>query len=202
MRRILTTLAVALLFATCTFQPRVAAEEGLPWDPTPLALVLARYAVHEADFGAVGDHQALWEVLRQRAWGPLFDKCLGDLRCAAERYSAGRSVRATNDRNHWVLGLNPLGAPPDGWPEAERRWSRVRSSWLNTLERAEDWLEARQRPLCRYRPLHWGSRRHRVDQNRATRMLRAGRWQDADCRDTTGRPTRNLFLCVTGRCEW
>lgn len=201
MRTLLTTLAAALLYAACAMTP-VAAEESPPWDPTPLALVLARYAVHEADFRAEGDHRALWEVLRQRAWGPLFDECLGDLRCAAERYSAGRSVRETNDRNHWVLGLNPLGVAPDGWPEAERRWDRVQEPWLDTLARAERWLEERPRPLCRYRPLHWGSRRHRVDQNRAARMLRAGLWRDADCRDQTGRPTRNLFLCVAGRCEW
>jgi hypothetical protein len=208
MKRSLIGAALALLFAVCTTLPTAANEsdpvDALFEDEEPLALVLARYGVHEANFfRARADHLAIWEALRQRAWGPLFNECLGDLRCAAKLYSAGRSEAVTNDRNRWVLGLNLAGTKPDGWPDEEVRWSERHSrAFRGTVVLAHDWLQGRVRPQCRYRPMHWGSRRHPTDRTRANRALLEGRWRDAECVDDEGRRTRNGIYCVRGRCEW
>ena len=199
MTRTLIAVALALLFAVCTPPARTAADR----DHDELVLLLARYGVHEANLrDAHADHLAVWEVLKQRAEGPLWHVCRGDLRCAALRYSAGRSENVTNDRNRWVLDLNFAGTEPEGWPRERARWSRARDAWLATLDRAEAWLDGNLRARCRYRPMHWGGMRIARDRARADRAVLSGRWRNAQCRDETGKPTRNRFFCVAGQCEW
>ena len=196
MTRILIIAALALVSVVCT--PRAVADR----DHDDLVLILARYGVHEADLrDAHADHLAVWEVLRQRAEGPLRHVCGGDLRCAARRYSAGRSESVTNDRNRWVHGLNFAGTEPLGWP-SHARWSRNREAWLATIDRAEAWLAGHVRARCRFRPLHWGGMRIARDRARADRAVLSGRWRNAQCRDETGKPTRNRFFCVAGQCSW
>jgi hypothetical protein len=168
---------LALLFALCTPTQPVTAHTR-----DELVTLLARYGVNEASFHG-GDHLALWEVLEERAWGPLWDACHGDIRCSARLYSAGRSERLT-PRVGRILAQ----------PQHQARWQA-------TLRRARRWLAGEIKPLCRYRPVHWGGMRLAVDRERARRALREGRWRSAECYDPeTRRPTRNDFFCISGEC--
>ncbi|MCP4204257.1 MAG: hypothetical protein GY769_20260 [bacterium] len=202
MTRTLLGTALALLFLTCTAVAPVGAEDE-PRDHDDLVITLARYGIHEAGFfRAHADHLAVWEVLKQRAEGPLRAECEGDLRCAALRYSAGRSENVTNNRNRWVLGLNFAAIAPESWP-ADADWDRwYREPWLETIDRAEAWLDGEIRADCKYRPLHWGGMRRARDRARANRAIASGRWRDAECRDEEGVPTINGFFCVSGLCRW
>jgi hypothetical protein len=201
MTRTLILAALALVFATCApIAPTPAVADRAHDD---LVIMLAQYGIHEAGFfRAHADHLAVWEVLKQRAEGPLWEQCHGDLHCAARRYSAGRSEVIDNDRDRWVLDLNWAAIEPLGWNPQDGAWSRYRGAWLEALDSSEAWLDGRIRAHCRYRPMHWGGMRIRRDRQRANRAVAAGRWRHADCRDETGKPTRNGFFCVAGRCRW
>lgn len=161
-----------------------------------VALWYARYAVHESANRA--DELPLWEVLKWRAFGPLFEDCLGDLMCSLHKYAGGRLQRPTNDRTRAILRLDRSGSFPGEAFVSLRGWNeRYREQWLETVERADTWYGGEGEEVnCRYRPHHWGSRRLFVDRQRADRALREGRWRRAECEGTS-----NGYFCVVGLCE-
>lgn len=168
-------------------EPRTG--RALSRDESALALGLAKIGVNEAGIATVhpAEIALIWQTVEAR--GDTARERLGWLRghssCVLGESGTRSGVRPGNCA--WSRNLRDSDAEPEGWSERypHLRWSRYALRWRQIRELSRRLIagEIVMRP-CPVAPLTWGSAED------TPRALRRGLVM-IDCRDESGRPTRN-----------
>jgi len=171
----------------------VPVEELLPPAPAPepdpgptsaersAALLLARYAAHEASFGAPADLLLLWQAAESH--GETLEERVRWLRRHSRCVAARRPRVAPGRRCRWARALRWSRSRPAGWPA---RWTWRPERWIAYLDLALEVVRGEElRRPCAGPIDTWDGRRWLDDR------LEEG-FEEVRCLDPwTGEPTLN-----------
>lgn len=168
-------------------EPRTG--RALSRDESALAFALAKIGVNEAGIATVrpAEIALIWQTVEARGLTARerLEWLRGHSSCVLGEHPPLSGVRPGNCS--WTRWLLDSDAEPDGWSEAypSLRWSRYIERWRQIRELSRRLVagEIVMRP-CPVAPLTWGSAED------TPRALRRGLVL-IDCRDESGRPTRN-----------